>query len=524
MSATLADLLSLGLASSPNAVALRASDKSWTFTELDGFANAIALRLRTQYRVSPGDRVVVLTEKSPAIVATALAAWRLGAIYAPVDSENPVDRLGYILDRLEPSVVVSSARVLARPALARFRGASLAYENLPNVDSERVEPRVEPHDLAAIVHTSGSTGMPKGVMLSHASIVSYFHNHNNYLRFRFGDCTLNTAPFHFDLSLNDAVMPIYFGAAAMVVSDVLLQSRFFSLVQKNSITHVLAASSMLRLVSRKIEDVDKIAGSHLRLLATGAEVCPPKLINEWLTRVPGLRILYGYGPTECNSSSLTHEVTSPDLGRVQPYPIGKPFDGVSAHLLDARGHAIADQVATGVLALGGPQLMCGYWRDPEATAAAFVQLPDGPHYVTGDLCRRDEAGDYHFQGRSDTQVKIRGRRMDINEVRDALHRIGIVQHAVVGLVGNEDDPRLAALLQLDEPTEAHIAEVRGELARWAPPYMTPTYLFAASRLPATGSGKLNEAEALRHVRMNVEADPYRRDAVIHIAVSGAFNG
>jgi amino acid adenylation domain-containing protein len=407
---TLAELLVLPLGTCPDAVAIRTHGKQISFEVIERDARALSETITSRYGVKSGDRIIVLADKRPSIVVAACAIWKAGCIYAPVDAKSPAFRLQHIIRSIRPSLIVAGRRSLADLAGTIDTVPVMTFEEIEadgacSTDADL--PVVTDEEPAIIIHTSGSTGTPKGVVLTHKSVITYFHNHNEYLKFEIGSVGMNNGPFHFDVSIQDTFLPLYFGSSVVFHSNIFLSSMVIDLILKNRVTHLIAVSSVLDLISRDTSKFTSLRQSSLQVVVTGGEVCPPSLINRWLETVVGLRVLYGYGPTECNSLCFTFEIRAPDTSRVAPYPIGSPFRRMKAALFDETGNIIVQPQRMGMLGISGPQLMMGYWDDPEMTRRVLRSISGDTYYITGDYCVCDSQGTFSFVGRTDSEVKIR---------------------------------------------------------------------------------------------------------------------
>ena len=511
---TLATLLEEGLRTRPDDPAIIDLDRSHSFRELQSRATAIATHLWREHGVRTGDRIVVAVAKSPLIVPIAVACWMLGAIYVPVDPESPVQRMATILDSIEP-VVVIGPQTLMHAWQTRLSGRrQVSYEALlalESIDTTPPEEAVDPDSAAVIIHTSGSTGTPKGVVLSHASVLIYLRNHNAFLGFDQASVGMNNGPFYFDVSIQDTFLPLYFGASVLFHRGLWVSPLVIGLIQTYRVTHLIAVSSILELVSKDVARMQSLATSALRVVVTGGEVCPPRLINRWLETIPGLRVLYGYGPTEVNSLCTTYVITRPEHDRTEMFPIGKPFPGHHAVLVGDDGQVIEGPAAVGTLAVGGPQLMIGYWKDPELTARTTYTHRGERYYLTGDRCHRDADGNYCFDGRLDTEVKIRGRRINLNEVRNALVACEDVAHAVVSVAEAGDEKRIVAAVHVARPRPDAEAALRRWLADRVPDYMVPWHIGVFVQPPRTATDKIDERRMRETLHQLAQGNPGQRD-------------
>jgi D-alanine--poly(phosphoribitol) ligase subunit 1 len=521
---TLADLLSLPLATCPDAVALKAPGQQISFIAIERQARALAVQLIAAFGVRPGDRIVVLADKRPTIVVTAYAIWKAGGVYVPVDAKSPALRLRQIVGSIQPRLLVASERALGELGESFECVPAMTFEQIDQGGGQLTSaslPVVSEGAPAVIIHTSGSTGIPKGAVLTHSSVVTYLHNHNEYLRFGVGSVGINNSPFHFDVSIQDTFLPLYFGASIVFHRDVFLSSVMIELILRNRVTHLIAVSSVLDLISRDARRFAELARSSVQVMVTGGEVCPPGLINRWLDTVPGLRVLYGYGPTECNSLCMTSEIVSPEVGRTAPYPIGVPFRGMKAALFDESGNIISQADEPGVLGISGAQVMTGYWNDPEMTARVLREVDGDVYYISGDYCVRDSRGVFCFVGRTDSEVKIRGRRINLNEVRNALMSPAGVGHVAVGTVETQGELRIAAFVTADAGATTR-EDLRGAAACRLLDYMRPFYIALAEAAPRTASGKVNDKLALEILRQAILRNPTARDVDVTASMTEAM--
>jgi amino acid adenylation domain-containing protein len=513
-SGTLADLLDEGLRVRPDEPAILDLGQAHTFRDLHRSALTIAAFMAREHHVGPGDRVVVAVAKSPLIVAIALACWKLGAIYVPLDPDSPAKRCTTILESIRPSLVVGPKALLSAWTQ---RSAGLRQESYEHLRALEMLPDLEfmagpnPEGAAVIIHTSGSTGAPKGVVLSHASVVSYLRNHNEYLGFSHSSVGMNNAPFYFDVSIQDTFLPLYFGASVLFHRGLWVGPLIIELIRRYGVTHLIAVSSILKVISSDGACIRTLQDSTLRVVVTGGEVCPPRLINLWLETVPGLRVLYGYGPTELNSLCTTHVITRPEPERTSIFPIGKPFRDHRLVLLDDARCILYGDGVVGTLAVSGPQMMMGYWKDPVLTARVMLLHEGQRYYVTGDRCRRDIEGNYHFEGRMDAEVKIRGRRINLNEIRNALVAHDNVAHAVVSVIQTGEDIRITAAVHIPMPAADSEASLRSWLADCVPGYMVPWYIGVFPRPPRTATDKLDERWMVQRLQALAQDHPSQRD-------------
>lgn len=513
-SETLASLLDEGMRVRPDDPAILDLGHPITFRELHMRAQMIASCMAIDHELVCGDRVVVAVTKSPLIISIALACWMIGAIFVPVDPESPLKRSTTILRSVRPSLVIGPQVLLAAWGDRLGGLQQVSYERLHTLDFSVSFTPVTGFGASApamIIHTSGSTGIPKGAVLSHASVLSYLRNHNEYLGFDHASVSMNNAPFYFDVSIQDTFLPLFFGASVLFHRGLWVSPVIIALIRQFRVTHLIAVSSVLKLISLDSRAMHTLQDSALRVVVTGGEVCPPRLINHWLETVPGLRVLYGYGPTEINSLCTTHVITQPEPERTKIFPIGKLFRGHQALLLDEERRIIHEAGVVGTLAVAGAQVMIGYWDDPELTERVMFVHEGVRYYVTGDRCQRDAEDNYHYDGRIDSEVKILGRRINLNEVRNALVAREDVVHAVVSVTQIGEDMRIVAAVHILEPASDTEASLRRWLAQCVPDYMIPWHIGVFPCPSRTATDKLDESWMLQRLQALAADHPRQRD-------------
>lgn len=516
---TLDRLLTTGLAANPARIALKKGDEALSFADLDHLSDALSQRLIQVFSGQAGHRVIVIAAKEPAIVAAAVGIWKAGGIYVPTDAFDAPERLRQMLGTIEPTLVISSAERLDAYGDVLGDLPTISYEDIltpaANLDGPtQTAPAIGPGDPAIIIHTSGSTGLPKGAVLSHGSVTTYFRNHNLIMGFDEKSVGMNNGPFHFDVSVQDTFLPLFFGSRVILHNDLFLSALILSLMVREGVTHLIAVSSVLALISKSEKKLAALGDKAPHTVITGGELADVNLINLWLTHYPDLNLNYGYGPTECNSLCMSYRVQAPEPGRSEPFPVGTVFPGHRAVLIDDDGAVINQAGTVGVLCISGPQLMDGYWRKPELTQEVIRTIDGDRFYITGDRCWQDEDGLYHFASRRDTEVKIHGRRINLMEVRNALLSNPDVHYAAVGTVKVEDDTRIYGFVQVPEPAAESPQDILSVTAAHVPQYMVPRTLCVSETVPKTSTGKVAEKLIFEAAEKAIGENP--KDRVAHL--------
>ncbi|MFD9396893.1 amino acid adenylation domain-containing protein [Streptomyces sp. NPDC060000] len=473
----------------PARPAVRFRGSTLTYGELDTRANQLAHHLRG-LGVGRESRVGILMERGPELIVTQLAILKAGGAYVPLDPVHPENRLGYMLERAGSTLVVTEGALgEVLPGTVRrldWRAADFldALERGPRT---RPDLPVHPRNLAYVIFTSGSTGKPKGVLVEHRSAVNFTASAVEMFGLTPDDRMLQFANPAFDVSVFEIHSALASGATLVMAPRATLLDpvSLAALLRAEHVTTADIPPSVLAVL-------DAAELPDLRNLFVGLEPFPGDLVDRW--RDGGRRAFHnGYGPTETTVASVDH-LCGPQNGSASP-PIGRPLANQYAYVLDPFGRPAPRGVA-GELWIGGLGLSRGYAGSPGATAERFLPdpfaRPGSRMYRTGDLALRRGDGELEFFGRADTQVKIRGLRIEPSEIEQVLSRHAEVrQAAVVVLDAPPEGPRLVAYVVPAPGARPEPAALRAHLAEDLPPYMLPSAFVTLDALPLTPNGKLD---------------------------------
>lgn len=467
----------------PDAIALVWRDQIMTYGQLDAATGALAARIAA---VAPGGggRVGVLVERSPAMVVAMLAVMRAGHAFTPLDPAHPESRLQQVVDAARICALVCDD-----PARASVAGGAPLVDVRAGAapDSSAAQlPDCADASAAYVIFTSGSTGTPKGVEIGHAALANLLWSFAERPGFTAGDSMLAVTTTTFDIAMLELFMPLVTGGRVIIADRQAVQDGFAlaRLIAEKQPSHIQATPSLWRMLSE--------AGFQpwpgLTMLC-GGEPLPRDLARELAAGAGALWNVYG--PTETTIWSSAGQVRPDD----DLITIGAPVLNTGLYVIDASGQ-LALPGAAGELAIGGLGLANGYFGQPDLTAAAFRRhtLDDGAPrrlYFTGDMAKRLPDGRIQHLGRRDLQIKLRGFRIELEDIESALRAIPGVADAAAGVVGADPDRRLAAWVVMAGGQPLDEAMLREKARQALPDYMVPAIWTRLDALPLTANGKLN---------------------------------
>ncbi|MGZ4416791.1 MAG: amino acid adenylation domain-containing protein [Gaiellaceae bacterium] len=503
----------------PDAVAVTDAEGGLSYQELERSSNQLARGLR-EVGCRPGDRVCLFTGKTRAAITAMLAVLKAGCAYVPIDIEGPSRRTATIVGAAEPQAILVGARAAGlleaslheacfdQPfAVVGLTGDldenQISRLTLSRADWEResAEPlpiRGSGDDPAHILFTSGSTGIPKGVVIKHSNVIPFVEWAISYFGISPSDRMSGHPPLHFDLSTFDVYAAQAAGAQLHLVPPAfnLLPHKLAQFIRDAELTQWFSVpSTMTYMASLDTFGPDDFP-SLKRVLWCG-EVLPTPTLIHWMRRLPHAQFTNLYGPTEATIASSYHTVERCPRDPTTAIPIGRPCPGEELLVLDSELRPVPVG-ETGDLYIAGCGLSPGYWRDEPTTHAAFIADPRGPAsagriYRTGDLARIDKDGLVHFLGRADTQIKSRGYRIELGEIESALHAIDELRESAVVAVAAESFEGWAiccaysaAAASLIEPKQ-----LREALRQSLPSYMLPSRWLSLPELPKNANGKID---------------------------------
>jgi amino acid adenylation domain-containing protein len=512
-------LLSESATQYPAKEAIIFKDRTITYAELERETNKVARELLV-LAVAKGSRVGVYMNRGLDSIVAAIGILKAGAVYVPIDPMSPTGRLSYIITKcgiktlftyqerlvnveqafpgnspLESVVVMDGVDPGARSL------GSTRLINWPEIPDElgRDAPRVHviDSDAAYILFTSGSTGNPKGVMISHLNSLTFINSVYEFFKIEEGDRFSNICPLHFDMSVFDIFVALKAGASIVIIPETsaMFPVRLAELIAKNRISVWNSVPSALTLLAN-LANLDHYDLSSLRLVLFAGELFPLKYLRRLQEAIPGARFCNMYGQTEANSSTYYWVDQLPSDGK-GVLPIGRPFPNFAVFALAEDGKLVDRPEQEGELYVRASTVALGYWGEPEKTAKSFVRNPLSPDldervYRTGDLVRLDSDGNYVFLGRKDLMIKSRGYRIEIGEIETVLCNHPEIKNAVVipipdELIGN----RLSVIVEPLTPGKITKDGIVKYCSARLPKYMIPEVIEFRDSLPTTSSGKVD---------------------------------
>lgn len=472
----------------PNNVALEFADVRLTYKELNERANQIAHYLR-KLGIGPERPVAVCLQRSPELIQALLGILKAGAAYVPLDTAYPQERIGFMLEDSSSDFVITQSGLKRNLADAGREIICLEeeWDAISKAERKNLPEFSRPENLAYIMYTSGSTGVPKGVGVVHQNIARLVLN-NWFASLGPEEVLFQFAPVSFDASTFEIWGALLNGGKLVIcpVEDPSL-TELSHLLAKYEVTTLWLTAGLFRVMVD-----EQLSGlTHLRQLLAGGDVLSAEHVKR-AVKNSGVRLINGYGPTENTTFSCCYAVT--DISGLQNgIPIGKPIANTEAYVLDTNLYPVPSGVV-GELYLGGKGLARGYVGRPEVTAERFVPHPysekEGARlYRSGDWVRWNTAGQLEFLGRKDGQVKLRGFRVELGEVEAALRGQAGVKQAVVLTQEEYGDKRLVAYVVLEK--ETGFEDLKNGLRKRLPDHMVPTGWVKLERLPLTANGKLD---------------------------------
>lgn len=494
----------------PDKTAFADEYSSCTYQELLLSAKQIGVKLSAVIR--PRHPIPVLAEKSVDVVKVFMGSVCAGCFYVLIDPGQPVSRLNLILETLQPDLLIVDEnfgtvaeqldfigqRFSLKYLVEADRGSDTNMKIALDSDNSMVQIltaiRTQALDIDPLyaIFTSGSTGVSKGVVVSHRSVIDFIGYFTELFHITDQDVIGNQAPFDFDVSVKDIYSTLYTGATMEIIPKKLfsIPTGLLDYLCDRKITTAIWAVSALCIITT-LNGFTYRVPTHLNKILFSGEVMPIKHLNTWRANLPQAAFVNLYGPTEitCN---CTYYVLDREFEPGDSLPIGEAFPNESVFVLDQDDLLVEQPGISGELCVSGTALALGYYRDPERTAAVFVQNPLNDSYMetiyrTGDMVHYGQDDFLYFDSRKDFQIKHMGHRIELGEIEAAMEKVPGVERVCCLFL--EEKNKIMACYE----GEAEKRSIAGELSKTLPRYMIPNIFRQLPVLPVTKNGKVDRA-------------------------------
>ena len=467
--------------------------------EFNARANRLARRLLQFADPGADDLVALIAHRSDRMADAILAIWKCGAAYVPIDPAYPAARIRSILEQSRPKLIITEAGVadnIPDLDLASFAPTVFLDDLDDSGDASDLDRAVPPHGLAYVIFTSGSTGTPKGVMIEHAGMLNHLLAKVRELRIGPDSVVAQNASHCFDISVWQFFAAPLAGGKTVVLGDDLVidPARFLAAVASCGVTILEVVPSYLAVLLEN-PDVEKSALAKLKVLLVTGETASPALLRRWFRVFPGVPVVNAYGPTEASDDITHYRLSGPP--ETASIPVGRPIPNLRIYIVDERLRLCPIGVP-GEICVSGVGVGRGYLNDEVRTRAVFLDDPFRPEpgsrmYRTGDIGWFLPDGTILLSGRHDQQVKIRGHRIELGEVENALEHLPEIARAVVAAHGES----LIAYV-IPAPGQTLLPDaIRRALAHRIPGYMTPQAFVTVANFPLTSNGKIDRGALAR---------------------------
>ena len=416
-----------------------------------------------------------------------------GGAFVPIDPKYPDDRIEYIIENSEAKLLISTKNIIneKKELIEKTNIKAFSIEEILKSNKiDNLDLNIPSNGLAYMIYTSGSTGKPKGVMISHHNLVNYVLDGKNIGTSLYrnipnnGAIGCSFASLSFDASLQEECVPLTHGYTAVIASEEEIENPLLlaKTLIKNKVNIMFMTPSFVSNFIDIKEFVDALKG--FEVLDMGAEAVPTELCQKLRSLGVNAKIYNGYGPTETTITCTYHHVTDKYV------TIGKPFANTELYLLDKNGHILPIN-AIGDLTIAGDGVGLGYYKLPDKTKASFIEINGRKAYRSGDLARYNNEGNIEFFGRLDNQVKLRGLRVELDEIEKVLNSYpGISRSIILVKTNNVDGDYLAAYFTANKEIDKEDLTIH--MSKSLTPYMVPKAMMQLDKIPLTPNGKIDK--------------------------------
>ena len=476
----------------PDKVAFANESDAYTFREVYETTHSVGTYLHQEgcYR----EAVVVFMEKHPKTIMAFYGVIASGCYYVPIDEEMPQNRIDLILENCKPKIIICDNTTIEKAKCFQYQTKLVLFDDIRTTLSDELAIK-EIHDKALdtdpiyIVFTSGSTGVPKGVVACHRSVLDYIEQLSETMGFNEDTIFGNQTPLYFDACLKEIYPTLKFGATTYIIPHSLFMFpiKLVEFLNEKKINTICWVVSALTMISA-FKTFDKVVPEYLHTIAFGSEVFPIKQFKIWRSVLPNAKFTNLYGPTEGTGMCCYYHVDR-EFELDEVIPIGVPFKNTEILLLNEKDELVKDG-EVGEMCIRGTSVTLGYFNNPEKTKESFVQNPLNHAYPeiiyrTGDLGKRNERGELLFVSRKDYQIKHMGHRIELGEIEANTNALDEIK--ISGCIYDSEKGKIV-LYYVGDITPA---ELLNKLKDRLPRYMIPNKVNQLENMVFTANGKID---------------------------------
>ncbi|KAA8784543.1 amino acid adenylation domain-containing protein/thioester reductase-like protein [Paenibacillus sp. 4624] len=486
----------------PNSPAITSLSASYTYRELNERANQVA-RVLISNGLKQGEFVSIFMDRSLDTIISLLGVLKAGGAYVPIDPEHPQERNSYIVeDTASPFVLTTEASFDQAKAL--FSGISTVRHILsvdgrlagfaasnPNLD-------IKPDDLAYVIYTSGSTGKPKGALIAHRGVTNLGSVVQRDCDIQPGDVLTQFATYSFDASVWDTIGALFYGAELYLLSaeERVSIEEFASAIERTGTTIItILPTIFFNQLASYLSDEGFHKLAKVRIITVAGEALYGEQVRAFQRKFGNqIDIVNVYGPTECTVATTTHRISEQVPGHVVNIPIGRPIHNYKVYIVNEE-HQLCPVGVPGEVYIATPALAKGYLNQPERTEQSFIDNPFAigeKIYKSGDIAKMLDTGLLEYVGRSDSQLKIRGHRIEIGEIEDHLARLEQIQDvAVIAKKEADGQNMLVGYFTSKDGSTLSVTDIKATLSEKLPSYFVPKWICQLDEMPIAPTGKIN---------------------------------
>lgn len=488
---TVISLFEMQALDTPDQVAIRYGNSEVTYKALKEQSDKVAHFLINHYRVMPGELVGVMLKREMALIPVIFGIMKARAVYVPIDPDYPADRTNFILEDTTLNILISRSAYFPageNPGL-RIVNLDSHQHDIDEVSTDTKLQNVQGGDPAYVIYTSGSTGVPRGVMVAHRSLANIIQSMDKRYPLNSPDCYLFKTTYTFDVSLVEIFGWMLHGGTLSMLrpGEESIPSKIVENIETNKITHINFVPSMFSLFLTYLEKESSARINSLKYIFLAGEVLPPTLVQRFQALNTAVALKNVYGPTEATIYASAYNIEGRNADSI---PIGKPLDNVKLYILNRDLNFLPVGVA-GELCIGGTAPALGYKNDEVGTKEKFLnhkKLSSQTLYRTGDMAKWLPDGNIELIGRMDSQVKVRGYRVELGEIEYQLAKHEAVGSCVV--LKPEKEQYLVAYYISNATIEDD--GLKSYLSSQLPAYMVPAFFVKMKQFPLTASGKVDK--------------------------------